>query len=86
MLGSKLHTCFLMQDSGHNLRVLLKDNFDESLVLKTIQQFTDLQIAAQDNIDSFFDIGVPDYRLEKLPALYANLVKQKDLLVNNQQF
>ena len=34
--------CLLMQDTGHNLRELLKDNFDESLVLKTIQQFTDL--------------------------------------------
>ena len=74
--------CFLMQDAGHNLRELLKDNFDENLVLKTIQQFTDLQIAAQDNIDNFFDIGVPDYRLEKLPALYASFVKQRDLLAS----
>lgn len=76
--------CFLMQDSGHNLRELLKDNFDESLVLKTIQQFTDLQIATQDNIDNFFDIGVPDYRLEKLPALYERFIKQRDLLVSER--
>ena len=74
--------CFLMQDAGHKLRGLLKDNFDENLVLKTIQQFTDLQIAAQDKIDDFFDIGVPDYRLEKLPALYASFVKQRDFLVS----
>lgn len=74
--------CFLMKDAGHNLRKLLKDNFDETLILRTIEQFTDLQIAAQDKIDSFFDIGVPDYRLEKLPALYANFIKQRDLLVS----
>lgn len=74
--------CFLMQDSGHNLRELLKDNFDESLVLKTIQQFTDLQIDAQDKINNFFDIGVPDYRLEKLPALYERFIKQRDLLAS----
>ena len=73
--------CFLMQDAGHNLRGLLKDNFDENLVLKTIQQFTDLQIAAQDNVDDFFDAGVPDYRLSKLPTLYTNLIKQKDLMI-----
>ncbi|MDA8562124.1 aminoglycoside phosphotransferase family protein [Gammaproteobacteria bacterium] len=74
--------CFLMQDAGHNLRKLLKDNFDENLMLRTIEQFTDLQIAAQDKIDIFFDIGVPDYRLEKLPALYARFVKQRDLLAS----
>lgn len=74
--------CFLMQDAGYNLRELLKDNFDESLVLKTIQQFTDLQIAAQDNIDDFFNIRVPDYRLEQLPALYTSFVKQRDLLAS----
>lgn len=74
--------CFLMQDAGHNLRELLKDNFDETLILRTIEQFTDLQIAAQDKIDDFFAIGVPDYRLEKLPALYANFIKQRDLLAS----
>lgn len=75
-------SCFLMQDAGHNLRELLKNNFDETLILRTIEQFTDLQIAAQDKIDDFFAIGVPDYRLEKLPALYANFIKQRDLLAS----
>lgn len=73
--------CFLMQDAGNNLRALLKTNFDEKLILRTIEQFTDLQIATQDQIGNFFDIGVPDYRLDKLPTLYTNLIKQKDLMI-----
>ena len=74
--------CFLMQDAGNNLRALLKTNFDEKLILRTIEQFTDLQIATQDQIGNFFDIGVPDYRLDKLPTLYVNLIKQTDLLIS----
>ncbi|HAT4455329.1 TPA: aminoglycoside phosphotransferase family protein [Legionella pneumophila] len=72
--------CFLMKDAGKPLRGILKQKFDEALLCRAIDQFTSLQLAIADHIDVFLDIGVPDYRLDKLPGLYKELISQKDLL------
>lgn len=73
--------CFLMKDAGRTLREILKHNFDEALLCRTIDQFTSLQIAISDHVDVLLNIGVADYRLDKLPVLYKNLISQKDLLI-----
>lgn len=73
--------CFLMKDAGQTLREILKKKFDEILLCRAIEQFTSLQIAVADRIDIFLDIGVPDYRLNKLPGLYKELISQNDLLM-----
>ena len=70
-----------MKDAGKPLREILKKKFDATLLYKAIDQFTSLQIAAADHVDVFLDIGVPDYRLNKLPGLYKKLISQKDLLI-----
>jgi hypothetical protein len=73
--------CFLMKDAGLSLRERLKQKFDEVLLCRAIEQFTMLQLAVADRIDVFLDIGVPDYRVNKLPALYKTLISQTDLLI-----
>lgn len=73
--------CFLMKDAGKSLRGILKEKFDEALLCKAIDQFTSLQLAVADRINVFLDIGVPDWRLDKFPDLYKQLLLQKDLLV-----
>jgi len=73
--------CFLMKDAGRSLREVLKNKFDEALLCKAIEQFTCLQIAVSDCVDVFLDIGVPDYRLDKLPGLYKELISKNDLLM-----
>ncbi|MBX3710194.1 MAG: aminoglycoside phosphotransferase family protein [Gammaproteobacteria bacterium] len=75
--------CFLMKDAGKSLRVILKQKFDESLLCKAIDQFTSLQIAVSDHVDAFLNIGVPDWRLNKLPDLYKQLLSQKDMLIED---
>jgi len=93
MLSEKLHVsvpeviahnaelnCFLMKDAGNTLREILKKQFDVNLLCKAIEQFTSLQISAADHVDIFIDIGVPDWRLDKLPHLYRQLLLQKDIL------
>ncbi|HAT2049011.1 TPA: aminoglycoside phosphotransferase family protein, partial [Legionella pneumophila] len=72
--------CFLMKDAGKPLREILKLKFDEALLCRAIDQFTSLQMAVADRVDVFLDIGVPDYRLDKLSGLYNELISQKDLL------
>ena len=73
--------CFLMKDAGSPLREILKVNFDAALICKAIDQFTLMQSASADHINIFLDIGVPDWRLDKLPDLYEQLLSQKEILI-----
>ena len=73
--------CFLMKDAGKSLREILKQKFDETLLFKAIDQFTSLQLAVADHVDVFLDIGVPDWRLDKLPDLYKELLSKNELLI-----
>lgn len=73
--------CFLMKDAGRPLREILKKQFDAALLCKAIEQFTLLQLVVADHVNIFLDIGVPDWRLDKLPGLYKQLLSQKDILI-----
>jgi hypothetical protein len=73
--------CFLMKDAGISLRQILKKQFDVGLLCKGIRQFTSLQLDVADHVDVLIDIGVPDWRLDKLPDLYMQLLLQKDILI-----
>jgi RimJ/RimL family protein N-acetyltransferase len=73
--------CFLMKDAGTSLRSILKKTFDIELLCKAIDQFTSLQITVADHTDVFLNIGVPDWRLNKLPDLYKKVISQKDWLI-----
>ena len=80
--NSELH-CFLMKDAGTSLRSILKKEFDTDLLCKAIEKFTALQITVADHVDDFINIGVPDWRLNKLPDLYRQAILQKDLLMDD---
>jgi len=73
--------CFLMKNAGTPLRSLLKKQFDEKLLCKAVDAFTAMQISVSTNADTFINIGVPDYRLDKLPNLYKELISKKDVLI-----
>lgn len=69
-----------MKDAGRPLRAILKEKFDIKLLCKAIEQFTFIQSAVADHTNIFLGIGVPDWRVEKLPKMYKELLSQKDLL------
>ena len=73
--------CFLMKDAGQSLRKVLKKHFEAELLCKGIRQFTSLQLQVADHVDVLIDIGVPDWRLNKLPDLFMQLLSQKDILL-----
>lgn len=73
--------CFLMKDAGRPLRETLKQEFDATLLCKAIDQFTSIQLAVADYTDIFLNIGVPDWRLDKLPDLYSQSLAQKEILI-----
>ena len=79
--NEKLH-CFFMKDAGKPLREVLKQQFDVALLCTAIHQFTAIQIKTADHIHIFLELGVPDWRLNKLPDLYKQMLSQeKDLLM-----
>lgn len=73
--------CFLMKDAGKSLREVLKQQFDAALFCKAIDQFTSMQLTVADHVNIFIDMGVPDWRLDKLPDLYMQLLSQKEILI-----
>lgn len=73
--------CFLMKDAGKSLREVLKQKFDAALFCKAIDQFTSMQLTVADHVNIFIDMGVPDWRLDKLPDLYMHLLSQKEILI-----
>jgi hypothetical protein len=72
--------CFLMKDAGINLRKYLKIEFHPDLLCQAIRTFTHIQRSAENHIESFLAIGVPDWRLDKLPKLYEQLINQTAFL------
>lgn len=75
--------CFLMKDAGNPLRVLMKKQFDATLFCKAVDVFASMQIAVAKNVDIFINAGVPDFRLDKLPNLYLELISKDDVLADD---
>ncbi len=73
--------CFLMRDAGRSLREILKKKFDAALLCKAIDQFASMQLAVANHVNIFLDMGVPDWRLDKIPDLFKQLLSQKDILI-----
>jgi len=75
--------CFLMKDSGNSLIEFLKQDFRPDILCLAINLYTDIQYAAVKHADTFLELGVPDWRLDKFPSLYMQLINQKDLLIDD---
>lgn len=73
--------CFLMHDAGKTLREILKKQFDVNLACKAVEQFTAMQLSTADHVDLLIKIGVPDWRLEKIPFLFEAFLLQKNILI-----
>jgi hypothetical protein len=77
--------CFLMHDAGIQLHNYFKENFQTDILIQAMQNYTTLQIPIMipDRIELFLNMGVPDWRLEKLPKLYQDLIAHEILLIDD---
>lgn len=80
--NESLH-CFLMKDAGNPLRETLKLHFDGNLLCQAIKTYTEIQYASSEHINLFLDLGVPDWRLDKLPTLYGAFIKEEKCLIDD---
>jgi hypothetical protein len=72
---------FVMKDVGSTVRSILKQHFDSALVIQYVDQFASLQLSIVDKIDVLMNIGVPDWRLEKMPLLYKDIISNDVMLL-----
>jgi hypothetical protein len=78
---NKQLNCFLMKDCGAvNLRDYFKGSFQEDIFKKGLQSYKSMQKSTIGCVDELIDLGVPDWRLEKLPCLYQNIIRNSELL------
>ena len=78
-INDDLH-CFLMNDAGCSLRKYLQAEYQPDLLCQSIKSFASFQRSTEDNIEPFFALEVPDWRLNKLPQLYEQIINQADFL------
>ena len=77
--NNELH-CFLMKDAGQTLRKYLNTDFQPNLLCQAIKEFTAVQRSTENYTESLIALGVPDWRLDKLPKLYWQLISQTEFL------
>jgi hypothetical protein len=77
--NENLH-CFLMKDAGRPLRETLKAEFKPAVLCDAIKQFATILRSTENNIESFLRLGVPDWRLDKLPVIFDQILCQIDFL------
>jgi thiamine kinase-like enzyme len=78
-INQDLH-CFLMEDAGIQLSRHLKSEFRMDLLIKALTMCAHSQRKAITHVDTLLSIGVPDWRLAKLPDLYLHLINQQAIL------
>lgn len=76
VINESLH-CFLMEDAGQTLRAILKTDLQPDLLFQAIDQHSKVQRLVGNHVEPFLALGVPDWRLEKLPKLYMSISMQK---------
>lgn len=73
--------CFLMLDAGMPLREFLQMQYQISPVCEALTCYTTIQQQCIPHVDNLLSLGVPDWRLQRLPALYERLISQKNMLI-----
>lgn len=75
--------CFLMNESGTTLRNELKKYYQTELVCEILKNYATLQFQTIKHVDALLALGIPDWRLARLPQLYLQLIAQKDVLISD---
>lgn len=74
--------CFLMENCGdHSLRTKFKGVIDSKLLISGLHSYIKIMRSFEKNLAALEAIGVPDWRINHIPDLYAELLEKKDVLL-----
>ncbi|MFM8454391.1 MAG: GNAT family N-acetyltransferase [Gammaproteobacteria bacterium] len=75
---------FIMEKSGDlTLREHFSGKLDQDLFLKAIEIYKNLQKSSINHVDALIKKGVPDWRLNKFPELYNQLISSEKFLTEH---
>lgn len=73
--------CFVMESCGESsFRAIFNGNLDSKLLINGLQLYINIQRSVESNINDFFDLGVPDWRIDKIPKLYVSFLEEREML------
>jgi hypothetical protein len=75
----------LMRDGGQRLRESIRPTKDITPWNQVVPLFSELQVEAIDHVPELLDVGVPDWRLARLPELYSQLLADADAIRVDQE-
>jgi aminoglycoside/choline kinase family phosphotransferase len=75
----------LMRDGGEQLRASIRPTKDVKPWEPVIARYAELQIGLAEHVDEILALGIPDYRLAALPALYKKLLADEESLMIDQE-
>jgi len=76
--------CFLMMASGDiSLRTYFNGNLGLGMLKQGIANYTSIQHSMEKYTTDLMGLGVPDWRLDRFPTLYYQLIQQKQLLLDD---
>ncbi|HET9588816.1 MAG TPA: aminoglycoside phosphotransferase family protein [Anaerolineales bacterium] len=70
----------LMRDGGEPLRASIRSTQDLSLWNRAITLYAEIQVGLAEHVAELLAMGVPDWRLETLPARYTKLLEDTGAL------
>lgn len=75
--------CFLMKEGGKQFYHYNKTKDRLELICKAINKYKQIQNHSSECINDFLELKVPDWRLNKIPLLYTQLISQKNVLLKD---
>ena len=74
----------LMADGGRRLREVFRAGLDIDNWTEILADYAELQIVLSQHVDELFTFGVRDRRLSALPALFSEILSDRDWLLVDQ--
>ncbi len=75
--------CFLMPEVGSRLREKLKLNYQLPLASLVLKSYAHIQLKTIQNTKQLLSLGIKDWRLSQLPAVFEQLLLQTELLAHD---
>jgi aminoglycoside/choline kinase family phosphotransferase len=81
---NKALCCFLMESCGDvTLRSFFQEQVDLALLNMGIMNYTKIQRSTEHKITESMNLNTPDWRVERVPFLYRQLIAQEELLLSD---
>ena len=79
-LNSEIN-CYLMESCGdYSLRTKFNGVLEPELLFRGIKSYVSIQRGLESHLGALEKIGVPDWRIARLPELYTDLINNENLL------